>query len=72
MNIAARFIDKRPQTIEDVERLTITIGDFEIEIIAHPVDGKHVLQVRLDEPLGDSLVVFPRASNMLLLCPRRP
>lgn len=72
MNLEARFRVKKPEQISDVERLTITIGEFEIELVEVGTDRKPALQVRLDGPLGDSLTVFPRAGNTLLLAPRRP
>lgn len=72
MNLEARFHAKKPEQISDVERLTITIGEFEIELVEVGTDRKPVLQIRLDGPLGDSLAVFPRASNTILIAPRRP
>ena len=72
MDIEARFKDKMPQTIKSVERLVITVGEFEIEVVQYPTDGKPALYIRCDKPTGDSLAVFPYAGNSIVLAPRRP
>lgn len=74
MKIKARFSDKAPAHIADIERLTITIGEFEVEIVAvsdFPSGQVKGLSIRLDGPLGETLAAFPRASNTLVLSPRR-
>lgn len=63
MKIEARFADKAPEQISDVERLTITHGECVLEI-ALTGAGLHL---RLDEPLGKALAVFPHATNTVVL-----
>lgn len=67
MKIEARFRSKTPQIVDDAERLQIKHGVLEIEI-SHAGDG---LYIRLDAPLGDSLMMFPVASNSIVLVGRQ-
>jgi hypothetical protein len=63
VKIEARFYAKAPEETSDVERLMITHGDLVLEI---SLSGTG-LRLRLDEPLGDALTVFPHASNTIVL-----
>jgi hypothetical protein len=63
MKLEARFGSKPPQEIVDVQRLKVIHGELEIEI---SLSGAGLL-VRLNEPFGDQLVVYPQATNGVTL-----
>lgn len=74
MQLEARFEARPPVEIADVEKLTIVVGEVEVEIapvFEFPGGAVRGLRVRLDLPSGDSLAAFPRADNVVVLSARR-
>jgi hypothetical protein len=63
VKIEARFAARAPEQISNVQRLTITHGELVLEIALSGAG----LHLRLDEPLGKALVVFPHATNTIVL-----
>jgi len=67
MKIEARFSYKKPEEIPDTDRFTIQHGELELEVVAVGLG----LQIRLNQPFGDALMVYPHASNGCLLAAGR-
>lgn len=67
MRIEARFSSKPPESTENIQRLTLRHMGLEIEIV--PTDNG--IRIRLDQPLGAQLAVFPHASNTIALVAAR-
>ncbi len=69
MKISCRHDGKAPTVVEDVQSLRIFIGGTEFEIrAAHPghvTEGEAGLTIRGEQPLSNTMLVVPGATNMI-------
>lgn len=71
MKIEARFATKAPETTDGIQRVKVIVGDLEVEISVVGSTSDRGLQLRLNQPFGDAMVVIPHATNGILVFSKR-